>query len=88
MSVPRATTDVNLGMTPTTFDNPMGIDGFEFVEFAAPKGEGAAMRAYLERMGFAAIARHKDRAITLLRQGSANFLLNETADSFASGFAE
>ncbi|MBZ0088608.1 MAG: 4-hydroxyphenylpyruvate dioxygenase [Thermomonas sp.] len=88
MAVQRASTDLNLGMTPTTFDNPMGIDGFEFVEFAAPRGEGAAMRAYLERMGFAAIARHKSRAITLLRQGSANFLLNETEESFASDFAQ
>ena len=26
----------NLGMQVTTFENPMGIDGFEFVEFAAP----------------------------------------------------
>ncbi len=31
------------GMTPTTFDNPMGIDGFEFVEFAAPAGRGAEL---------------------------------------------
>ena len=37
----------NLGMTVTTFENPMGIHGFEFVEFAAPAGQGAAMRAYL-----------------------------------------
>ena len=29
----------NLGMQATTFENPMGIDGFEFVEFAAPDGQ-------------------------------------------------
>ena len=40
----------NLGMTVTTFENPMGIHGFEFVEFAAPAGQGAAMRAYLENL--------------------------------------
>ncbi len=88
MSVQRAQADQNLGMTPTTFDNPMGIDGFEFVEFAAPKGEGARMRAYLEGMGFTAIAKHKDRAITLFRQNGINFLLNESEESFASDFAE
>ncbi len=88
MSVQRAAADQILGMTPTTFDNPMGIDGFEFVEFAAPKGEGARMRAYLESMGFTAIAKHKNHAITLFRQNGINFLLNESDASFASDFAE
>ncbi|WP_162823619.1 4-hydroxyphenylpyruvate dioxygenase [Lysobacter sp. TY2-98] len=78
----------NLGMQVTTFENPMGINGFEFVEFAAPAGEGAAMRDYLERLGFTAVARHKTRAITLFRQGGVNFLLNEEPNSFASKFAE
>ena len=77
----------NLGMQVTTFDNPMGIHGFEFVEFAAPAGQGAAMRAYLESLGFTAVAKHAAREITLFRQGTINFLLNESADSFASDFA-
>ncbi len=77
----------NLGMQPTTFDNPMGIDGFEFVEFAAPEGQGEAMHAYFRNMGFTAVKRHATRAITLYRQGGVNFLLNESPDSFASEFA-
>lgn len=77
----------NLGMQVTTFDNPMGIHGFEFVEFAAPAGQGAAMRAYLENLGFTAVAKHKARDIALFRQGTINFLLNESVDSFASDFA-
>ena len=77
----------NLGMTVTTFENPMGINGFEFVEFAAPQGQGGAMRDYLGRLGFTAVAKHKSRAITLFRQGTINFLLNEAPDSFASDFA-
>ena len=77
----------NLGMQPTTFDNPMGIDGFEFVEFAAPQGKGEAMHAYFRNMGFTAVKRHATRAITLYRQGGVNFLLNESPDSFASEFA-
>lgn len=77
----------NLGMEVTTFENPMGINGFEFVEFAAPAGEGPRMREYLEKLGFTAIAKHREREITLFRQGTINFLLNEQADSFASDFA-
>lgn len=78
----------NVGMNVTTFENPMGIDGFQFLEFAAPKGEGARMRTYLENLGFTAIAKHKSRDVTLFRQGGINFLLNETEDSFASDFSE
>ena len=77
----------NLGMQVTTFENPMGINGFEFVEFAAPAGQCEAMHAYLRSMGFTATAKHKSRPITLYRQGGVNFLINEDADSFASDFA-
>ncbi|MDG6348547.1 4-hydroxyphenylpyruvate dioxygenase [Luteimonas sp. 8-5] len=77
----------NLGMTVTTFENPMGINGFEFVEFAAPEGQGDAMRSYLQNLGFTAVAQHTSRNITLYRQGTINFLLNEDPDSFASRFA-
>jgi len=77
----------NLGMTVTTFENPMGINGFEFVEFAAPAGRGDEMRTYLQKLGFTAVARHKSRQITLYRQGMINFLLNEEPGSFAADFA-
>ena len=87
MSAQANTQGPNLGIQPTTFENPMGIDGFEFVEFAAPQGQGEAMHAYFRNMGFTAARRHATRAITLYRQGGVNFLLNEDADSFASDFA-
>jgi 4-hydroxyphenylpyruvate dioxygenase len=77
----------NLGMQVTTFENPMGIDGFEFVEFAAPAGEGGFMHDYFRNMGFTAVLRHKSRAITVYRQGGVNFLLNEDPESFAADFA-
>jgi 4-hydroxyphenylpyruvate dioxygenase len=77
----------NLGMTVTTFENPMGINGFEFVEFAAPAGQADRMRTYLQNLGFAAVAQHRSRNITLYRQGTINFLLNEDPDSFAADFA-
>src|SRR3546814_2754310 len=62
---PQTSQGPNLGMTVTTFENPMGIDGFEFVEFAAPEGQGEAMHDYFARMGFTAVLRHKSRPITV-----------------------
>ncbi len=70
-----------------TFDNPMGIDGFEFVEFAAPTGQGAQLHDYFRKLGFAAVARHKTRPITTYRQGDCTFIINEDPDSFAADFA-
>ena len=77
----------NLGMQVTTFENPMGIDGFEFVEFAAPEGQGAELHALFKRMGFTAVLKHNTRPITVYRQGGVNFLVNEDPDSFAADFA-
>ena len=76
----------NLGMKPTTFENPMGIDGFEFVEFAAP--DAAPLHALFKRMGFSAVLRHKRRPITVYRQGGVNFVINEDPNSFAADFAK
>ena len=79
----------NLGIQPTTFANPMGIDGFEFVEFAAPDRAGTdALHALFKRMGFSAVLRHKSRPITVYRQGGVHFLVNEDPDSFAADFAK
>jgi 4-hydroxyphenylpyruvate dioxygenase len=75
----------NLGMQVTTFENPMGVDGFEFVEFAAP--EPQLLHDLFPRLGFTAVARHKTRKVTLYRQGQCNFLVNEEPDSFAADFA-
>ncbi|RPE79641.1 4-hydroxyphenylpyruvate dioxygenase [Vulcaniibacterium tengchongense] len=77
----------NLGMQVTTFENPLGIDGFEFVEFAAPAGQGAHLHDYFRKLGFTAVLRHKTRPITVYRQGGVNFLVNEDPDSFAADFA-
>ncbi len=72
----------------TTFENPTGIDGFEFVEFAAPGEQASQLRALFKRMGFSAVLKHKSRPITVYRQNGVNFLLNEEAGSFAADFAE
>ena len=70
-----------------TFENPMGIDGFEFVEFAAPPGQAHELHDYFRKLGFVPVARHKTRAITTYRQGDCTFLINEDPDSFAADFA-
>ncbi len=67
------------------FENPMGTDGFEFVEYAAP--DPAALKALFEQMGFTAVARHRSKRVTLFRQGDINFIINEEPDSFAQSFA-
>jgi 4-hydroxyphenylpyruvate dioxygenase len=77
----------NLGMQVTTFENPMGIDGFEFVEFAAPGARGGELHALFKNMGFSAVLKHKSRPITVYRQGGVNFLVNEDPNSFAADFA-
>ena len=66
--------------------NPMGINGFSFVEFAAP--DAAILHALFMRMGFSAVAKHKSKAITRYRQGDVNYLVNEQPNSFASAFAD
>src|SRR5690606_28927432 len=68
-------------------ENPMGIDGFEFVEFAAPGAQGDMLHDYLRKLGFTAVLRHRSRPITVYRQGGVNFLVNEDPDSFAADFA-
>ena len=75
----------NLGIEVTTFENPMGVDGFEFVEFAAP--DARALHALFPKLGFSAVARHRTKKITLYRQGTCNFLVNEEPGSFAAEFA-
>lgn len=67
------------------WDNPMGTDGFEFVEYTAP--DPAALGAMFERMGFTAVARHRSKRVTLYRQGDVNFIVNAEPESFAQSFA-
>ena len=66
-------------------DNPMGTDGFEFVEYTAP--DPHLLGALFEQMGFTAIARHRSKDVILYRQGRINFVVNREPDSFAQSFA-
>jgi 4-hydroxyphenylpyruvate dioxygenase len=55
-------------------DNPLGTDGFEFVEFTSP--EPGRLKGLFEQMGFAATARHRSKNVLRFRQGDINFILN------------
>ena len=67
------------------WDNPMGTDGFEFVEYTGP--DPAQLAHLFERMGFVAAARHRSKNVTLYRQGEINFIVNAEPESFAQAFA-
>ena len=67
------------------FENPMGTDGFEFVEYTAP--DSRALATLFETLGFSAVARHRSKDVTLYRQGDINFIVNHEPDSFAQSFA-
>ncbi|HEY5101294.1 MAG TPA: 4-hydroxyphenylpyruvate dioxygenase [Steroidobacteraceae bacterium] len=67
------------------FENPMGTDGFEFVEYAAPDPQ--ALRSLFEHMGFPVVARHRSKNVTRHAQGDINFIINAERDSFAQAFA-
>ena len=67
------------------FDNPMGLMGFEFVEFAAPTP--GVLEPLFEKMGFTLVAQHRSKDVVLYRQGDINFIVNREPKSLASYFA-
>jgi len=72
--------------TVTGFANPMGTDGFEFVEYTAPDIE--LLRSLFTKMGFPEVARHKSKNVTLHKQGDCNFVINAEAGSYAEEYAK
>src|SRR5690242_674321 len=67
------------------WDNPIGTDGFEFVEYTAP--DVGLLHALFEKMGFRDVARHRSKSVTLYRQGEVNFVVNAEPESHGSRFA-
>lgn len=57
-----------------TPENPIGLDGFEFVEFTSP--DPARMTQLIEQLGFTAYSKHPTKAITRYKQGRINLLVN------------
>jgi len=67
------------------FDNPMGLMGFEFVEFASPTPN--VLEPLFEAMGFSLVAKHRSKDVLLFRQGDINFIVNREPRSQAAYFA-
>ena len=76
---------MNAPATRIPLENPVGTDGFEFVEYTAPDPE--LLRTLFERLGFGVTARHRSKNVTLHRQGDINFIINAEPDSFGQRFA-
>jgi 4-hydroxyphenylpyruvate dioxygenase len=66
-------------------DNPMGLQGFEFVEFASPTPH--VLEPLFERLGFTLVAKHRSKDVLLYRQGGINFIVNREPRSAAAYFA-
>jgi 4-hydroxyphenylpyruvate dioxygenase len=67
------------------FDNPMGLLGFEFVEFASPTPD--TLEPLFQKLGFTLVARHRSKDVLLYRQGDINFIVNREPKSLAGYFA-
>jgi len=67
------------------FDNPMGLMGFEFVEFASPTP--GVIEPVFEMLGFTRVADHRSKDVALYRQGDINFIVNREPRSVAWYFA-
>lgn len=68
------------------YDNPMGLDGFEFVEFCAPRR--GVLEGVFETLGFVNVARHRSKDVHLWRQNDVNFIVNYEPRSLAAYYAE
>jgi 4-hydroxyphenylpyruvate dioxygenase len=69
--------------------NPIGTNGFEFVEYTAPTPEGLeALRRLFLQMGFTETRRHRSKNVTLFQQEGVNFVLNGETGSHAEAFAK
>jgi 4-hydroxyphenylpyruvate dioxygenase len=73
-------------MSRDLLDNPLGTDGFEFVEFTGPDPQAIARQ--FEAMGFAAVGRHRSKNVLHYRQGDINFILNMEPSGPAAQFRE
>jgi 4-hydroxyphenylpyruvate dioxygenase len=67
------------------FENPLGLMGFEFVEFAS--SSAGVLEPVLERLGFREVASHRSKDVSLYRQGEINFIVNREPKSIAAYFA-
>jgi len=67
------------------YENPMGLQGFEFVEFSAP--ERGLLEPVFQTLGMTHVASHRSKDVDLWRQGGINMLINYEKDCHAAYFA-
>lgn len=68
--------------------NPLGTDGFEFVEYTAADADGIAkLKDLFQSLGFAEVAKHRSKEAWLFKQGDINFIVNGEPNSQAEAFA-
>jgi 4-hydroxyphenylpyruvate dioxygenase len=77
--------DASVAGTGSGLANPLGLDGFEFIEFCAP--QRGPLESVFAAMGFSLVARHRSKAVELWRQGQINFVINYEPRSAAAYFA-
>ncbi len=70
----------------TDVENPMGLNGFEFVEFTGPDPQ--ALADLFVKMGFTHVATHKSKNVRRYAQGDINFLLNMDKAGQVAGFRD
>ncbi|MGK9065039.1 3-dehydroshikimate dehydratase QuiC [Stutzerimonas chloritidismutans] len=63
-------------------------EGVEFLEFAVDEPCAAKLTGWLERLGFARAGKHRSKAVSLMRQGDINIVLNAEPYSFGHNFFE
>jgi len=68
------------------FENPIGTDGFEFVEFTSPEPDKLAR--YFEQIGFTAVGKHRSKNVLHYKQHDINFILNMEPKGQAADFRE
>src|SRR5688572_5971697 len=68
----------------TAHENPLGLDGFEFVEFTSPDPE--AMADLFEKLGFVHLGNHVSKNVRHYAQGDINFILNMERAGQAADF--
>ncbi len=69
-------------------DTPAAPDlsGFAFIEFTIEGEEEADLHAWLMRLGFSLIGRHRSKEVKLYRQGDIHVALNSDRESFAHSY--
>ncbi len=66
--------------------NPVGILGFEFVEFAS--SNVSRLQELFKDLGFSRVKSHTTKKMDYYRQGDIHFIINSEKDSFAHSFSK